>query len=76
MNGVPKLSSASRTSLLLAVLITAIGAAYASALAVPFFWDDGYLLEVKRLWNQRLTEAFESVPGITWGAVPEKSRFT
>ncbi len=37
--------------------------------------DDPYLLEVKRLWNQRLTEAFDAVPAITWGQTPSRSRF-
>jgi len=37
--------------------------------------DDPYLLEVKRLWNQRLTDAFESVPGVIWAETPSKSRF-
>lgn len=37
--------------------------------------DDPYLLEVKRLWNERLTEAFNALPRIQWGTPPQKPRF-
>jgi putative proteasome-type protease len=49
--------------------------AFAPGRYVSLAEDDAYLLEVKRTWNQKLTEAFESVPELRWGEAPSKSRF-
>lgn len=37
--------------------------------------DDSYLLEVRRQWNQKLTQAFSELPHFRWTEVPQKSRF-
>lgn len=37
--------------------------------------DDPYLLEIRRQWNEKLTQAFSELPHFTWSDVPNKSRF-
>lgn len=37
--------------------------------------DDPYLIEIRRLWNQKLTQAFQELPHFSWAQVPVKSRF-
>ena len=37
--------------------------------------DDEYLLDIKRAWNEKITQAFHELPPITWQAPPTKARF-
>ena len=37
--------------------------------------DDPYLLDVRRQWNQKLTQAFSELPHFRWTEVPQKPRF-
>ena len=37
--------------------------------------DDDYLLEIKRAWNEKITQAFNELPAITWTATPNHPRF-
>lgn len=37
--------------------------------------DDPYLLEVKRAWNMRITEAFHALPHFQWSGLPQRPRF-
>ena len=37
--------------------------------------DDPYLLEIKRLWNEKLTEVFNALPRVVWDRVPDRPRF-
>ena len=37
--------------------------------------DDEYLLDVKRSWNQKITEAFNALPHFEWGSLPQRPRF-
>jgi len=37
--------------------------------------DDAYLLEIKRAWNEKITQAFHELPPIAWTAPPIKTRF-
>lgn len=38
--------------------------------------DDAYLQEIKRAWNEKITQAFHELPPISWTAPPaNKSRF-
>lgn len=37
--------------------------------------DDPYLLDVKRSWNEKITEAFNALPHFEWATLPDRPRF-
>ncbi len=36
--------------------------------------DDPYLLEIKRVWNEKITEAFQALPPVAWDHAPPRPR--